>query len=246
MKYAVYVEGQSEMLFVADVLQKYSDYDPVKCGFRCINLNADIQEKVSYPIQGDRHSENFNQIINVNNDNLVASRIKKDSPGLIAQGFDVILGLRDVYGDTYKRVTKNQRIISRQAIEAIHKAQSAAIGITGHDCRLHFAIMEYEAWMLAMIEPFASHNSIDIDSIDLPQGFDITCDFEQMVYHPFPIVRKIFNACGEDYHKHGKESYSFLATLSVADYEALRHSGRCPSFSKFIDSLLGGQCPDLP
>ena len=30
MKYAVYVEGQSELLFVADVLQKYSDYDPAK------------------------------------------------------------------------------------------------------------------------------------------------------------------------------------------------------------------------
>ena len=27
MKYAVYVEGQSELLFVADVLQKYSNYD---------------------------------------------------------------------------------------------------------------------------------------------------------------------------------------------------------------------------
>ena len=33
MKYAVYVEGQSEMLFVADVLQKYSNYDPCKGRF---------------------------------------------------------------------------------------------------------------------------------------------------------------------------------------------------------------------
>ena len=44
MKYAVYVEGQSEMLFVADVLQKYSNYDPAKVGFKCINLTADIYE----------------------------------------------------------------------------------------------------------------------------------------------------------------------------------------------------------
>jgi hypothetical protein len=26
---------------VADVLQKYSNYDPAQCGFLCVNLNAD-------------------------------------------------------------------------------------------------------------------------------------------------------------------------------------------------------------
>ena len=112
MKYAVYVEGQSELLFVADVLQKYSGYDPVRCGFLCINLSAD--------------------------------------------------------------------------------------------------------------------------------------DFEQTVFHPYPLVKKIYQACGEDYGKHGSESFSFLSTLSVEDYEGLRHSGRCASFAKFLDSLLGGPCPQLP
>ena len=46
--------------------------------------------------------------------------------------------------------------------------------------------------------------------------------------------------------KHGKESYSFLSTLTVDDYERLRQSGRCASFGKFLDSLLGGACPQLP
>lgn len=48
MKYAVYVEGKAEMLFVADVLQKYSGYDPEKVGFRCITLNNDTLEYVNY------------------------------------------------------------------------------------------------------------------------------------------------------------------------------------------------------
>lgn len=32
MKFAVYVEGKAEMLFVADVLGKYSNYDPQVVG----------------------------------------------------------------------------------------------------------------------------------------------------------------------------------------------------------------------
>lgn len=33
MKYAVYVEGKAELLFVADVLAKYSNYDPMVVGY---------------------------------------------------------------------------------------------------------------------------------------------------------------------------------------------------------------------
>ena len=50
MKYAVYVEGKAELLFVADVLAKYSNYDPVVVGFRCINLNDNSFEYVQFPM----------------------------------------------------------------------------------------------------------------------------------------------------------------------------------------------------
>ena len=83
MKYAVYVEGQSELLFVADVLQKYSAYDSQRCGFLCINLSADDYERMTFPQQGDEKSDDYYQIVNVNNDNLVVSKLKKDIPGLI-------------------------------------------------------------------------------------------------------------------------------------------------------------------
>ena len=69
MKYAVYVEGLSEMLFVADVLQKYSNYDPAQCGFLCVNLNANNYDRLSNPKQGDVNSTNNYQIVNVNINN---------------------------------------------------------------------------------------------------------------------------------------------------------------------------------
>ena len=78
MKFAVYVEGKAEMLFVADVLSKYSNYDSQVVGFQCINLNADDFEYVQYPFQGDENSETYYQIVNVNNDNRRDSRLLSD------------------------------------------------------------------------------------------------------------------------------------------------------------------------
>ena len=65
MRYAVYVEGLSELLFVADVLQKYSNYNSEQCGFLCVNLNAEQYDRMNNPIQGDIHSVNYYQIVNV-------------------------------------------------------------------------------------------------------------------------------------------------------------------------------------
>lgn len=242
MKYAVYVEGQSELLFVADVLQKYFDYDSNKCGFRCINLNADDYKEIPYPKLGDEQSENYYQIVNVNNDNRVVSKLKKDIARLRASGFDVIIGLKDVYGVGYTETS-----VLRTKIEEMHATQTQSIGIPqGCDCRLHFSIMEYEAWMLALIENFVTKKDLNVATLFQELGIDMGCDFEKEVYHPFPLVQKIYNKCGESYHKHGKESLSFLSTLTMDDYEKLRHSSRCASFAKFIDSLLGGNCPILP
>lgn len=247
MKYAVYVEGKSELLFVADVLQKYSNYNPGECGLRCINLNADDFDRMNHPVQGNEQSARFYQIVNVNNDNRVISKLNKDIPSLLDQGYSVVLGLRDVFGETYRLLTNEQPVIDRDVIEKMHKAQVRAIKAPeGSDCRLHLAIMEYETWMLALIENFIKNNGKDVNELCQQIGIDRTEDIENTIYHPYPLVKKIYQACGGDYHKHGGESFSFLNTLSVDDYEQLRQSGRYASFAKFLDSLLGGACPELP
>lgn len=247
MKYAVYVEGQSELLFVADVLRKYSEYDTVRCGFLCINLSADDYERMPYPHQGDENSFNFYLIVNVNNDNLVVSKLRNDIPRLISNGYNVIIGLKDVFGETYEQMMDGQPRVDRTVIEEMHNVQSGVIDAPeGSDFRLHFAIMEYETWMLALIERYVAGHGRDLAVVCEKLGIDMTLDFEQTVYHPYPLVRRIFQACGEAYGKHFSESLSFLSSLTVDDYEGLRHSGRCASFAKFLDSLLGNVRPTLP
>lgn len=238
MKCAVYVEGKAEMLFVADVLQKYLGYDSSKIGFQCINLNKNVYEAVSYPCQGNiASSESFYQIVNVNNDNLVLSKLKRDIPGLISQGFEIIIGLRDVFGEDYKTICQNQTI-DIELIGNMRKSHLNQLNFNGADIRYHFAIMEYEAWMLALIDNFIISKGANPDSVFKSVGVAYNSDFEKTVFHPYNLVEKIYQTIGVHYGKHEDDYFSFLATLTKDDYEKLRNSNRCASFKLFIDSLL--------
>lgn len=238
MKYAVYVEGKAEMLFVADVLCKYSNYDPQAVGFQCINLNSDDFEYVQYPIQGDENAATYYQIVNVNNDNRVISKLKQDIPNLVKQRYEIIIGLRDVFGADYDAICPQQQVIDRELITEMHEAQSEQIRFDGVDTRLHFAIMEYETWMMALLDNFIVSKGGNPIEVFAAAGVDYNSDFEDTVYHPYNKVQKIYQAVNATYGKHEGDYMSFLASLTTEDYEALRNSDRCASFKSFIDSLL--------
>ena len=238
MKFAVYVEGKAEMLFVADVLSKYSNYDSQVVGFQCINLNADDFEYVQYPVQGDENSETYYQIVNVNNDNRVISKLKQDIPNLTKQGFEIIIGLRDVFGADYDTICNKQQVIDRELIAEMYAIQSEQIRFDGVDTKLHFAIMEYEAWMMALLNKFIKSKGGRPEDVFKAAGVDYDSDFEETVYHPYNKVQKIYQAVNATYGKHEADYLSFLASLTKEDYEVLRLSGRCASFRSFIDSLL--------
>lgn len=238
MKFAVYVEGKAEMLFVADVLGKYSNYDPQVVGFQCINLNSDDFEYVPYPAQGNETSETYYQIVNVNNDNRVISKLKQDIPNLVKQGYEIIIGLRDVFGADYDAICSRPQEIDRELIDEMHKVQSEQIRFEGVDTRLHFAIMEFEAWMMALLDNFIVSKGGKPEEVFAKAGVDYKSDFEETVYHPYHKVQKIYQEVKATYGKHEGDYYSFLRSLTKEDYEMLRNSGRCASFKSFINSLL--------
>ena len=238
MKFAVYVEGKAEMLFVADVLGKYSGYNPQVVGFQCINLNSDDLEYVHYPVQGDENSKNYYQIVNVNNDNRVISKLKQDIPNIVKLGYEIIIGLRDVFSADYEKINTKPQVIDRKLIDEMYAAQSEQIRLSGVDTRLHFAIMEYEAWMMALLDNYIVSKGRKPEEVFKAAGVDYNSDFEDTVYHPYNKVQKIYQEVNETYGKHEGDYHSFLATLTKDDYEALRQSDRCASFRSFIDSLL--------
>ena len=193
---------------------------------------------MKYPIQGDESSATYFQIVNVNNDNRVISKLKQDIPNLVRQGYEIIIGLRDVFGADYDAINTKPQEIDHELIKEMHKVQSEQIRFNGAVTKLHFAIMEYEAWMMALLNKFIKSKGGRPEDVFKAAGVDYDSDFEETGYHPYNKVQKIYQAVNATYGKHEGDYRSFVASLTKEDYEVLRLSGRCASFRSFIDSLL--------
>lgn len=228
-KVALFVEGFAELVFVREFLLKWYEWDSAKVGFDCYTLHAGNQCEESYS-WGDKDSENYFQILNAGNDNKVLSAMLDRAEGFHVAGYTLVVGLRDMFSQDYTNKTslKNKkRVIDPELNDKfIHGAQLAIQAKAKPiDIRLHYAIMEVEAWLLGM----PSY---------MEQLQDIT-DPETEIYHPAAKLAELRGLEGLTYDKHREAINNIVGNLTKDDYLALLHSGRCQSFRKFVETLVG-------
>ena len=151
-KVAVFVEGQSEYVFVRDFLCRWYDYDSSVLGIECFSLRSDRYNSEPYSF-GNRESINYYQIVNVGNDRSVLSKMLKEAPRLQNVGFHQIIGLSDMYSDLYHVQTKERCIDLSVNQKFIDEHQNSLNTSLQRDLlSYHFAIMEVEAWILGMYQ----------------------------------------------------------------------------------------------
>lgn len=239
MKYYVYVEGQSEALFVADILTKYSSSDYSALGFECYELLAGNERKVDYPKQGYINSTDFYHIVNIGNDNSVVSAILHNAERLHGEGYEVVIGLRDVYSKQYDKLVKrtgiDNALVERMCSNALSFLQE---NVNVHNWQLRFAVMEYEAWMLAMAESYLIAHECDPSEVEKDLKINFNCDPETTYCRPTKKIEAIFEFMNRKYGKHKHDTHSFLAALNWKDYLELKESDKCKSFNGFLTTLL--------
>ena len=239
-KIALFVEGQGELIFLREFLFRWYQFDTNRVGVTCYSLQAQRFNPVPYPI-GDEQSENFFQIVNVGNDQTVLSKMLDESDRLTAQGYHKIVGLRDMFSDKYHQVCKNRVIDEDINQNFINGALKTIRNRKGEDsnCFLHFAIMEFETWLLAMPACWQQMDSkLTYDFIQKHLGIDLSQDLEKTIYHPSVVLKNICRLINRDYDKHDKELETIMASLSKADFEALINAGKCNSFSSFVQTII--------
>lgn len=155
---AVYVEGQTEYIFVREFLQKWYDYDPSRLSFRCNRLRSDKVIAAPYDFQGTEDCMNYFEITDVGNDNSVLAKILKNESFIESAGFDCVVGLRDMYSKDYRKANSHSSEINPKLNERfiVGTAKSLENQKTALPISMHFAIMEVEAWILAMLQSFPS------------------------------------------------------------------------------------------
>lgn len=240
IKTAVFVEGQTELIFVREMLLKIYQWQEIE--IECFTLFRDNEQlSTEYDFKSPNPVAYF-QINNVGNDFGLLSRIKNREKWIWNAGFHRIVGLRDMYSKSYReaagRKLVNQKI-NEQFIEG-HKTEINRFSKRSSDIYFNFAIMETETWILGFSGLFQKiHNDLDNKKIVEILGVDLTqIDPEIHFFHPAPEIDKIFQSVGASYDKKKGDVYSIVNHLTKGDFADLYYAPKCASFNTLVDSLV--------
>ena len=228
----LFVEGQSEQIFVREMLLRRFNWDATQLAIRCYKLNAEVLESAEYDY-GNDDATHFIQLIDAHGDNKVVSAIKSRAARLLEAGFEMIVGLRDMYSRAYREQSPNcvSADLNKEFIKTIQEGIDEA-GLS-ENVRIHYAIMEVETWMLALLEKWKGDISMD----DIKQFFNPDADIET-IFHPYLVMKNIKALMGDTYEKHKNQVNSIMANINWEDYAKLYQSGRCPSFNAFYETVI--------
>ena len=232
LKTVIFVEGQTELIFVREFLAKKFNYSvDIKC-------NALISHEYTYaehdyPCSG---AEKHFWIINVCNDEAVLNELLARESKLYELGYSKIIGLRDMYSSRYK---KYSNFIDIKIIEDFIKGSDESIKSTAcnpANIVFLFSIMEIESWILAFDNFFEKiHSDLTNAKIKAEIGLDLDDDPENSVFHPANVLDKILSITGGTYNKskHGIES--FVSKIENEDHDQLYVKPVCNSYNAFYD-----------
>lgn len=238
MKIAVYVEGQTELIFLCHFLRKWFDGDPSKVCIRYWELDGVRRIKKDLTF-GDSNSLHTYAIINTGNDEKSLSEALMRAPNQKKVGFDKVLVLRDMYSEKYKEGLRRSAIDKTRNDLFIQFAQTAIDDRHLTDLvHCHFAIMEVEAWILGMgwyLQKVNSQLTPEYLASDLK--LDLNKDPENYFYHPSKRLKKIYGHIGLYYSKREDQVHSIMSHIEKTDFQMLLDLDKCASFNAFVDNL---------
>lgn len=234
IKTAIFVEGQTELIFVREMLLKMFSYQNVS--LECYTLFTDSNFNTTEYAYPNTEANYYFQIINVGNDTSVITRMIHRQQRLLNSGFSKIIGLRDMYSRDYRRYSIGSKIdpeLNKKFISA-HRKQ-----ITEDNVCFVFAIMEIEAWILGFRCIYETlGEDFTRDYIKNQLGFDlITDDPETEFYHPAEQLAALLNLASKKYAKRKSDVNSLVSSINKADYIELLASKKCDSFREFCSFL---------
>lgn len=248
MKTAIFVEGQTELVFVREYLLRKFDYQNI--GIECYTLFTDSNfcpTEYAFPSKENAiNTETYFQIINVGNDNAVVTRILRREKNLWNSGFSHIIGLRDMYCKDYRVLLNEGRKeagkIDFDLNEEFKQNKKEIINKEAekpHQIDLTFAIMEAESWILGFHNCFEKINPLlTVEYIEANLGFNLELiNSEITFFHPAKIMEQIYDLVNETYKKSKGNIEAIMASLQKEDFEYLRSIDKCASFGEFANLI---------
>jgi hypothetical protein len=235
-KIAIIVEGLSELIFTRELLLRIFSYENLS--ILCISIIGEGERQVPHPYS-DKPNIHF-QIVNVGNDERVLSFIRERFNGLRNKGFEVIIGLRDIYSAEYTNRSNN---VDDEIIKLIIDGNQVIIDNIQdrpRTIRMFYAIMEFEAWLLSMPKILSSFNpALTIEKINEEFGYDLSTIIPQKeFFHPTNQMKEILNLVNEKYNKSDDLMERLISYLDLDELINIINANKCPSLAIFYNDLL--------
>jgi len=239
IKVAIFTEGQAELIFVRELLLRLVDAS--KMWLQCLELLSHRLSDVEFEhrcVDPDL----FFLLVDVHGDEGVLSSIKEREINLVEKGgYERIIGLRDMYCEQYLKNSPSN-IDNKVSAMIIDNCESVIQSMRYNDrIKILFAIMELEAWFLAMYNLFERTNSLlSVDYIKNRTAVDLKDkDPEKEFYRPSQELNTILNLCGMQYKKKKGEIENIAKNIAVTDLVDARENDRCEHLGKFLEEIRG-------
>jgi hypothetical protein len=205
-KYAYFVEGQTERIFLEHFLTSYLTYPTAISDSKKI-IGDNIVTIRSNSILEE--TEYYFLVYDVSSDERVASKMIENAKNMIEnQNYEMIFGLRDLY--------PSARDKKCQIVNKI-KGEFKKTGL-GDKLKLILAIMEIETWLLSDKEVFRRINeTLTIDYIDDQLGIDLSNGNPEDFDKPSSIIAKIFGLVGDRYEKTEDDCYKIISRIDFCN-----------------------------
>jgi hypothetical protein len=239
-KIAIFVEGQTELIFVRHFLTIVWGWDHID--FKCLKLYSDIMQPENYNYMNQEAKIHF-LIVNVGNDEKVLTAVKDREDQLVQKGYEKIIALRDMYSQEYDK-RSGGKVDDIVTMEFINKANRAIMEMNNRTkIKIHFTIMELEAWFLGMYNIFERiHPKLITSYIAHKLEFNLSnIDPQIMFFKPSNDLDNIFKLVSLRYQKTEHDVESFCSNMNENDFANVLEKDRCKSFKEFYDDILSLQ-----
>ena len=227
-KLAVFVEGQTEQLFIEKLLEEAAGKNNIAIEKRQAFGGRSTKRtlKVIEAKKRDSHHKYFAQIVDCGTDNRVKSDISERYDGLVAAGFGAIVGIRDVFPE-----------FSYGDIPSLRRGLRLYLKTNPLEVKLVLGVMEIETWFIAEHTHLQKiDSSLTPDLIKSKLGFDPSINDIQLRPHPTEDLNNIYRLAGMIYAKNRRTVHR---TVSVLDYERLylELPSRLPDLKILVDAI---------
>lgn len=206
-KLAIFVEGQTEQIFVHRLINEIAGKKNLKVRLDKLNGGAKSPRIISQVkiVDSEDKAKYFVLIRDSATDSRVVSDVKDNTVNLKDSGYDRIIGLRDLYP---LPIEKLERVIS-----STNRAVSSEI----LPCNIVIAVREIETWFLAEHSHFAQIDSeLDLAKIFSELNLDLESIHVEDIEHPSQTLHAAYNLVGKAYTKNKKH---VERTIDALDYE---------------------------